>query len=107
MMNFSKKQLHFFKFKKLSVPKGKISAEMSLDQLVSFIFLYKLKLDSLPGSYFFIDKDCLSCAMQLNFIGWWHLLLDFHWFLTVRFDQSDYKLLVIGEFRSYNSKLES
>ena len=82
MMNFSKKQLHFLKFKKLSVPKGKISAEKSLDQLVSFIFLYKLKLDSLPGSYFFIDKDWLSCAMQLNFIGWWHLLLDFHWFFN-------------------------
>ena len=97
MMNVSKKQLHFLKFKKLSVPEGKISAEKSLDQLVSFIFLYKLKLDSLPGSYFFIDKDWLSCAMQLNFIG----------FLTVRFDQSDYKLLVIGQFRSYNSNIDS
>ena len=56
MMNFSKKQLDFFKFKKLSVPKGKISPEKSLDQLVSFIFLYKLKLDSLPGSYFSLTR---------------------------------------------------
>ena len=36
----------------------------SLDQLVSSIFLFQLKLDSLPGHNFFIDFDWLSCAMQ-------------------------------------------
>ena len=36
---------------------------MSLDQLVSSIFLFQLKLDSLPGRNFFIDFDWLSCAM--------------------------------------------
>ena len=47
----------------------KDSEKMSLDQLVSSIFLFQLKLNSLPGHYFFIDFDWLSCSMQLNFNG--------------------------------------
>ena len=31
--------------------------------LVSFIFLFQLKLDSLTGHYFFVDFDRLSCVM--------------------------------------------
>ena len=57
-----------------------INVNKSLDQLVSSIFLSQLKLDSLPGHYFLIDFDWLSCAMWSNFNGLWHLLLDFHWF---------------------------
>ena len=41
----------------------------SLDQLVSLIFLLQLRLDSLPGHYFFIDFDWLSLAMWLYLIG--------------------------------------
>ena len=41
----------------------------SLDQLVSLIFLPQLRLDSLPGHYFFINFDWLSCAMWLYFMA--------------------------------------
>ena len=46
------------------------------------IFLFQLKLDSLPGHYFFSEFDWLSCAMWSNFNGLWHLLLGFHWFFN-------------------------
>ena len=38
------------------------------------------QFSSLPGHYFFIDFDRLSCAMWSNFNGLWHSLLGFHWF---------------------------
>ena len=39
------------------MPKEKIPDQKSLGQLVSFIFLFQLKLDSLPGPRFFIDLN--------------------------------------------------
>ena len=48
---------------------SKASEYKSLDQLVSSIFLFQLKLDSLPGHYFFTDFDWVSRALELNFIG--------------------------------------
>ena len=50
---------------------------------VSFIhFSFPFEAGQPTCPYFFIDLDWSSCAMQLNFIGWWHLLLDFHWFFN-------------------------
>ena len=40
-----------------------INVNKSLDQLVSPIFLFELKLDSLPGPYLFIDFDWWTYAM--------------------------------------------
>ena len=60
--------------------------EKSLDELVSSIFLFQLKLDSIPGHYFFINFDCLSCAMSIKLIslgnGIWYVI--FIGSLTVR-----------------------
>ena len=72
----------------------------SLDQLVSSIFLFQLKLDSLPGHNFSLiligyhvpcsEISLASGICYLIFIG----------SLNVRFDLSDYRLLVIGQVKS-------
>ena len=70
-------------------------------QLISSIFLFQLKLDSLPGHNFFSliligyhvpcsEISLASGICYLIFIG----------SLTVRFDLSDYKLPVIGQVKS-------
>ena len=41
----------------------------SLDQLVSLIFLLQLRLDSLPGHYFFVDFDCIGYHVLCGYIS--------------------------------------
>ena len=79
---------------------------MSLDQLVSSVFLFQLKLNSLLDHYFFMNFDWLSCAMSLISLASGICYLIFIGSLTVRFDLSDYKLLVTREFWSYDSKIK-
>ena len=66
----------------------------------------------IPGHYFFIDFDWLSCAMWSNFNGLWHLLLGFHWFYNcpiwpVRLQAPGNRTGQIGQFSETGTERSS